>query len=107
MRKLLFLLLATISMIVIACNQDTKTTYSGVVVDRHYVDPSAGYKSHQEEQYQIYMREDITQKVIKVNTNVPTYYNLKKGSRVSFVLSNYRMYDLGNTSDPNKNLYGK
>lgn len=107
MRKLLLLLIATITMLMIACNQNDETLYKGVVVDRHYVDPSAGYRSNQEEQYQIYMREDVTKQVIKINTNVPTYYNLKKGSRTAFKLSNMDMYQLGNTRDPQKNLYGK
>ena len=104
MKKILFLLL---SVLFVSCHHNDKTLYKGVVVDKHYVDPSAGYKSYQEEQYQIYMREDVTQKVIKVNTNVPTYYNLEKGDRVAFNLSNVDMYDLGNTQDPQKNLYGK
>jgi len=105
MKKIILLLLITI--LTISCNHNTETLYKGTVVDKHYVDPSAGYKSHQEEEYQIYMREDVTQKVIKVNTNVPTYYNLEKGSRVAFNLSNVDMYYLGNTSDPSLNLYGK
>lgn len=104
MKKILLLLIATLT---ISCNHSSETLYKGTVVDKHYVDPSAGYKSSQEEQYQIYMREDVTQKVIKVNTNVPTYYNLEKGSRVAFNLSNVDMYQLGNTSDPSLNLYGK
>ena len=105
MKKIILLLL--IATLIISCNQNAETLYKGTVIDKHYVDPSAGYKSHQEEEYQIYMREDVTQKVIKVNTNVPTYYNLEKGSRVAFSLSNYDMYVLGNTSDPQLNLYEK
>lgn len=104
MKKILLLLIATLTF---SCNHNTETLYKGTVVDKHYVDPSAGYKSYQEEEYQIYMREDVTQKVIKVNTTVPTYYNLEKGSRVAFQLSNRDMYILGNTSDPELNLYGK
>ena len=104
MKKILLLLIATLTF---SCNHNTETLYKGTVVDKHYVDPSAVYKSYQEEEYQIYMREDVTQKVIKVNTNVPTYYNLEKGSRVAFQLSNRDMYILGNTSDPELNLYGK
>lgn len=104
MKKILFLLL---SILFISCNHNTKTLYKGVVVDKHYVDPSAGYKSYQEEQYQIYMLEDKTQKVIKVITNVPTYYKLEKGDRVAFRLSNLDMYNLGNSEDPQKNLYGE
>jgi hypothetical protein len=105
MKKIILLLLITT--LTISCNHNSETLYKGTVVDKHYVDPSVGYKSSQEEQYQIYMREDVTQKVIKVNTNVPTYYNLEKGSRVAFKLSNVDMYALGNTSDPSLNLYGK
>jgi hypothetical protein len=104
MKKLLILSLAILA---ISCSQENETLYSGTVVDKHYVDPTAGYKSHHEEEYQIYMREDVTKQVIKVQTNVPTYYNLEKGSRVSFRLSNYEMYSLGNTTDPTVNLYGK
>ena len=104
MKKILLLLIATLT---ISCNQNAETLYKGIVVDKHYVDPSAGYKSHQEEEYQIYIREDVTQKVIKVNTNVPSYYDLNKGDRTAFKLSNMDMYILGNTSDPELNLYGK
>ena len=104
---LLGLSFAIIAIIATGCNGDAETLYKGVVVDKHYVDPSAGYRSNQEEQYLIYIREDITKKVIKVQVNVPTYYDLEKGSRTAFKLSNIDMYVLGNTSSSNTNLYGK
>lgn len=100
-------ILLSLSLFAFSCGQEKETLYKGTVVDKHYVDPSAGYKSHQPEEYQIYMREDLTKQVIKVITNVPTYYNLEVGSRVAFKLTNYEMYRLGNTQDPTVNLYGK
>ena len=104
-KQLLLALLLLLTLI--SCNTENETIYKGVVVDKHYVDPSSGYKTYSEEQYQIYLREDITKQVIKVNVNVPTYYNLEKGSRTAFKISNMNMYVLGNTSNQYKNLYGE
>jgi hypothetical protein len=104
MKKLLILSLAILA---VSCGQENETLYKGTVIDKHHVDPITSYRSESPEMFQIFMREDITQQVIKIHTNVPTYYNLEKGSRVSFRLSNYEMYSLGNTTDPTVNLYGK
>jgi nitrogen fixation protein FixH len=88
-------------------NVNTKTTYSGIVVDKSYQAPTSGYKSYTESEYNIFMRENITHKVIRVRVNVPTYYSLKKGDKTKFSLSNMAMYALGNQPDSNKNFYGK
>lgn len=104
MKKLLILSLAILAF---SCGQENETLYKGTVVDKHYVDPTAAYRSASPEQYLIYIREDVTNKVIKVQTNVPTYYDLEKGDRTAFRLTNYEMYRFGNTTDPTVNLYGK
>ena len=84
-----------------------KTTYSGIVVDKSYQAPTSGYKSHTESEYNIFMKENITHKVIRVRVNVPTYYSLNKGDKTKFRLSNLSMYSLGNQSNSRKNFYGK
>jgi hypothetical protein len=53
------------------------------------------------------MREDVTQKVIRVEVKVPVYFSLNKDDRAEFELSNPQMYKFGNTDSPNDNLYGK
>jgi len=83
------------------------TKYKGVVVDKGYELPTSGYKSHTDPKYIIYMKEDITQKVIRVEVKVPVYFSLNKGDRTEFELSNPAMYKSGNTDSPNDNLYGK
>ena len=88
-------------------NLNQKTTYSGIVVDKSYQSPTSGYRSSTEAEYNIFMKENITHKVIRVRVNVPTYYSLKKGDKTNFSLSNIAMYALGNQSDSKKNFYGK
>ena len=53
------------------------------------------------------MREDVTQKVIRVEVKVPVYFSLKKDDKAEFELSNPEMYEFGNTENKNHNLYGK
>ena len=88
-------------------SENIKTTYSGIVVDKSYQAPTSGYRSSTEAEYNIFMKENITHKVIRVRVNVPTYYSLKKGDKTKFSLSNMAMYALGNQPDSNKNFYGK
>ena len=88
-------------------NKNIKTTYSGTVVDKSYQSATSGYKSSTEAEYNIFMRENITHKVIRVRVNVPTYYSLNKGDKTKFSLSNLSMYVLGNQPGSNKNFYGK
>ena len=88
-------------------DQFTSIKYKGVVVDKAYELPNSGYKSHTDPKYIIYMREDITQKVIRVEVKVPIYFSLKKGDKTEFELSNTEIYKLGNTDSPNYNLYGE
>ena len=83
------------------------TKYKGVVVNKAYELPTSGYKSSTNTKYIIYMREDITQKVIRVEVKVPVYFSLNKDDRAEFELSNPQMYKFGNTDSPNDNLYGK
>ena len=104
---LLILGLFTYLLIDINKNVNTKTTYSGIVVDKSYQAPTSGYKTSTEAEYNIFMKENITHKVIRVRVNVPTYYSLKKGDKTKFSLSNMAMYALGNQPDSNKNFYGK
>lgn len=87
--------------------ENAKTLYTGVVYDRVYESGSSGYKSITYPHYIIYLKESVTKKVIKVYVNVPTYYECEKGKKISFLISNRNMYDLGNTTDPTKNLYNK
>lgn len=88
-------------------DQFTTTKYKGVVVDKAYELPNSGYKSHTDPKYIIYMREDITQKVIRVEVKVPVYFSLNKDDNAEFELSNPQMYKFGNTDSPNDNLYGE
>ena len=88
-------------------DQFTTTKYKGVVVDKAYELPTSGYKSHTDPKYIIYMREDITQKVIRVEVKVPVYFSLNKDDKTEFELSNPEMYKLGNTDSQNDNLYGE
>jgi hypothetical protein len=88
-------------------NQLTPTKYKGIVVDKGYELPTSGYKSHTDPKYIIYIREDITQKVIRVEVKVPVYFSLKKDDKAEFELSNPEMYEFGNTENKNHNLYGK
>ena len=104
---LLILGLFTYLLIDINKNVNTKTNYSGIVVDKSYQAPTSGYKTSTEAEYNIFMKENITHKVIRVRVNVPTYYSLKKGDKTKFSLSNMAMYALGNQPDSNKNFYGK
>ena len=83
------------------------TKYKGVVVNKGYELPTSGYKSSTNTKYIIYMREDVTQKVIRVEVKVPVYFLLNKDDRAEFELSNPQMYKFGNTDSPNDNLYGK
>ena len=88
-------------------DQFTTTKYKGVVVDKAYELPTSGYKSHTDPKYIIYMREDITQKVIRVEVKVPVYFSLNKDDKTEFELSNPQMFKFGNTDSPNNNLYGE
>ena len=87
--------------------QFTTTKYKGVVVDKVYESPTSGYRTHTDPKYIIYMREDMTQKVIRVEVKVPVYFSLKKDDKAEFELSNPEMYKLGNTDSPDDDLYGK
>ncbi len=88
-------------------HQFTTTKYKGVVVEKTYEQPTSGYRSHTDPKYIIYMKEDITHKVIRVDVKVPVYFSLNKGDKAEFELSNPQMYRLGNTDNQNDNLYGK
>ena len=88
-------------------DQLATTKYKGVVVNKGYELPTSGYKSSTNTKYIIYMREDITQKVIRVEVKVPVYFSLNKDDKTEFELSNPEMYKLGNTDSQNNNLYGK
>ena len=88
-------------------DQLATTKYKGVVVNKGYELPTSGYKSHTDPKYIIYMKEDITQKVIRVEVKVPVYFSLNKGDKTEFELSNPQMFKFGNTDSPNNNLYGK
>jgi hypothetical protein len=83
------------------------TKYKGVVVNKGYELPTSGYKSSTNTKYIIYMREDVTQKVIRVEVKVPVYFSLNKDDRAEFELSNPQMFKFGNTDSPNNNLYGE
>lgn len=87
------------------CDPTKEYTYRGVIVSHGYEPPSSGYKSKQDAKYFVYMKEDISGKVIRINVTIPTYYSLKDGDRVAFTLSNSNLYDYGNTTDRSKNLY--
>lgn len=80
-------------------------TYNGTVISHGYEPPSSGYKSSQDAKYFIYMREDVSGKVIRINVTIPDYHRLKDGGRASFTLSNRMLYRFGNTVNMNKNLY--
>ena len=86
-------------------DQLATTKYKGVVVNKGYELP--GYKSSTNTKYIIYMREDITQKVIRVEVKVPVYFSLNKDDKAEFELSNPQMYKFGNTDSPYNNLYGE
>ena len=88
-------------------DQLATTKYKGVVVNKGYELPTSGYKSHTDPKYIIYMKEDITQKVIRVEVKVPVYFSLNKDDRAEFELSNPQMFKFGNTDSPNDNLYGE
>jgi hypothetical protein len=88
-------------------DQLATTKYKGVVVNKGYELPTSGYKSSTNTKYIIYMREDITQKVIRVEVKVPVYFSLNKDDKAEFELSNPQMYKFGNTDSPNNDLYGK
>jgi len=104
---LLALGLFTYLLIMDISSKNKKTTYSGIVVDKSYQVLTSAYRSSTEAEYNIFMKENITHKVIRVRVNVPTYYSLKKGDKTKFSLSNITMYALGNQPDSNKNFYGK
>lgn len=88
-------------------DQLATTKYKGVVVDKGYELPTSGYKSSTNTKYIIYMREEITQKVIRVEVKVPVYFSLNKDDKTEFELSNPQMFKFGNTDSPNNNLYGE
>lgn len=88
-------------------DQLATTKYKGVVVNKGYELPTSGYKSSTNTKYIIYMREDITQKVIRVEVKVPVYFSLNKGDKAEFELSNPQMFKFGNTDSPYNNLYGE
>ena len=88
-------------------DQIVTTKYKGVVESKTYEQPTSGYKSYTNSKYVIYMKENITQKIIRVEVKVPVYFSLNKGDNAEFELSNPVMYKLGNTDSPNKNLYGE
>jgi hypothetical protein len=81
--------------------------YSGTVVDKAYEGPTSGYKSQTDPKYLILLKEDLSNQVIRINVTVPTWYSLERGQRTAFTLSNWDLYYSGNTTDMNKNLYGK
>lgn len=104
-------LIIGLALLMVSCenlnNRDKETKYCGVVVEKGYDAPSSGYKSHTDPEYLIYLREDRTHKVIRVEVNVPTYYDLSVGKRTCFTLKNWQLNHCGNTNDSNKNLYGE
>ena len=102
-----FFLLALMSAFLIGCDMTMydEHTYSGVVVSKSRLDPTSGYKSSTDEVFQIFMKEDRSQKIIKVEVTVPTWHSVEIGNRVSFTLSNLTMYRLGNTLDSDKTLW--
>jgi len=79
--------------------------YSGIIVDKGYEAPTSGYKSNRDPSYFVMMKEDKSQKTIRINVTIPTWYKLNKGDRTTFKLSNWNLYYSGNTTDMTKNLY--
>lgn len=82
-----------------------KYEYCGEIIDKGYEPPTSGYKSNKEASYYILMKENKSQKVIRINVTIPTYYSINKGDLECFILSNWNLYYAGNTIDMSKNLY--
>lgn len=88
-------------------NQNKEYTYTGTVIQHLYEPPTSGYKSYKDSKYWVLMRENKSNKVIRVLVNVPTYYSLNDGDITSFTIKNSRLHKYGNTSNSEKNLYGE
>lgn len=88
-------------------NQNKEYTYTGTVIQHVYEPPTSGYKSYTDSRYWILMRENKSNKVIKILVNVPTYYSLNDGEITSFTIKNSSLHEYGNTSNWEKNLYGE
>lgn len=88
-------------------NYRKEYTYTGEVVGKLYEAPTSGRKASTPSKYYILLKENRTDKVIRVLVNIPTYYGLNDGDKTSFKLSNSQMYHYGNTTDGSLNLYGE
>lgn len=105
--KKFFSVLVLATLFIACVDHKEDPTYWGVIVDKVYDAPSSGYKSSRDPEYGIYLREDRSKKVIRVNVDIPTYYDCKIGERKGFKISNWSLYQMGNTRNSDYNLYGE
>jgi len=104
MKKILFIISV---LFIFSCDIEKEYLYCGEIVNRGYEAPTSGYKKSRDPVYYVMMREDKSKQVIRIQVTVPTWYSLDSGKRACFKLSNWELYNLGNTTDVNKNLYGE
>lgn len=81
--------------------------YKGVIVDKGKEEPTSGYKSSRDAVYYVILKEDRKGKTMRINVKVPVYYELEKGERATFNLTNREVNFAGNTDDIEHNLYGE
>lgn len=73
--------------------------YCGLVVSKGYEPPTSGYKSKQDANYFIIIKDKDCGKNIRIETTVPIYYELEVGSYVCFSLNAWQLRDYGNVTE--------
>jgi hypothetical protein len=70
--------------------------YCGPIIEKGKEDPTSGYKSSTDAVYYLIMKDTQCNKTIRVEVNVPTYYNNEIGQNVCFELDRRDMCHYGN-----------
>lgn len=105
MKKIITFVLMIVMLL--SCGDSDEYNYTGVVKDRKIENATAGYKSSTPTTHYLILKDVKSKKFFRVNVTINTYYNINILDTITFRLSNFDMYNLGNTNDPCKNLYGK
>ncbi len=76
-------------------NKETRT-YCGLIIERGKEEPTSGYKSHSDAVYFLIMRDRESNKNIRIEVTVPTYYSCEIGTNTCFELELREFRNYGN-----------
>lgn len=109
MKKIIIFALLILSLVSCKDPSRIKYNYTGVVLEKSAVVLTSGsrHSVETEEAYYLILKDQKSGLIYRVRVAIPLYYSAKKGEVLTFSISNMSMYELGNTTDYDKNLYGE